>query len=507
MGQHTAEVFAISTALSRHCIFCCRGGGGARYPDILVHRNNWCAVQCIDVFKQVSRQSYSPVESFQKSVLPFLSISVEIYLFFDCFVKFNESQIVVPSGISCRKMFWSNSYRLPLTRKQKYHNAYHIIWQISRYIANHSASIVAPQLHEPHFLCFSSSVVCWPMLHMRHLVCEWWWARQYALFCKWALFLWTFLTYRSWLFKLQISSHQQVQFLDETGAQVEVQIAGNVDISNLAGLGQEIIGELDPNTGIVYTTRPDQSLQQQRTVVVSTTPSLIGQPQIQQLPSENVRKNLVTTVSNTTVSHVVEADHSATKEIISTSAGPKSMDFLTNALSQADIDLDTYQLMEEQGRGQSLATKIAQSTFGVIEGKNRGHSTGTKSVQNAIVSVVENSIVTSHAVTSCTLQNVVLPAQSVTSAASNINSSTITTTSKGPLVSILNPPPSVPASSGGVVNCSVNLPVSIQHSSSPALTVQQKNNEGESTTSPNFLPLPENLNRRLLVSKYTCNYN
>ena len=118
---------------------------------------------------------------------------------------------------------------------------------------------------------------------------------------------------------------------------MQIANAGDLERLHHHGLGQEIIGELDPQTGILYTSAPlSQS---------SAHMATIDTGKISQITHLNSGSTILTSSAG--------ADLSAqTHYVVSTATtamehGHKPVDFLTSALSQAQINLDPYQFIED----------------------------------------------------------------------------------------------------------------------------------------------------------------
>ena len=139
---------------------------------------------------------------------------------------------------------------------------------------------------------------------------------------------------------------------------VHVQIANAGELDQLTGGHQnEIIGELDPKTGILYTsqTNLDQKCMAIDSGKISqithlgSGSTIMGGSVVETVPSATV-----VAASNTSVARQPQLQAAAAPP-------PPHVDFLTDALSQAQINLDSYQYSEdgqEAGEDITMAATI-----------------------------------------------------------------------------------------------------------------------------------------------------
>lgn len=126
----------------------------------------------------------------------------------------------------------------------------------------------------------------------------------------------------------QVGKEEVVSTADQAGTgSVSVQLTNATDFSNLTSLNQEVLGELDPQTGIFYASSHDTMIPTRQA----------GQVSMVQLGSST---------------HTVFANK---EQILH-----KPVDFLSSALTQAQIDLDPYQFVEEDEATQ--AVRLAAAT-------------------------------------------------------------------------------------------------------------------------------------------------
>ena len=118
-----------------------------------------------------------------------------------------------------------------------------------------------------------------------------------------------------------VRSQEEVVTTGDQSHPVSVQLTNAADLSNLTSLSPEVLGELDPQTGIFYATTPNDTSVSQLT--------------------------LSTAVALTTQSMISSKEATAR-------AVPE--DFLSSALNQAQIDLDSYHFVEEDESTRAAAT-------------------------------------------------------------------------------------------------------------------------------------------------------
>ncbi len=161
------------------------------------------------------------------------------------------------------------------------------------------------------------------------------------------------------------------QVIDNTGAAVSVQLSSSADLSQLTSLGRDMLGELDPQTGIFYSSQAGTPVST-RNIIVTAPSNVSGGRQV---------------VHRTGTVRTVESVINPVSTVTTKDMSCKPMDFLSSALSQAQIELDPYQFIDEDEP--SIAARLASSS------SSSSSSSASSSRPSAVHVLSSNNVSTS----------------------------------------------------------------------------------------------------------------
>ncbi|KAK2141441.1 hypothetical protein LSH36_1097g00005 [Paralvinella palmiformis] len=206
---------------------------------------------------------------------------------------------------------------------------------------------------------------------------------------------------------------QKVHVLDEAGNSVQVQIANPEELNQLTNVPgssspQQIVGEIDPRTGFLHTSTgaepPPSSMQMGEEVTIQVISSEDHEAEkAAMLNKTGVTKTIilstsgekpVTTVPLQTTSSISDPDGVAMNNCTPATSAEK-LDFLSSALNQAQIDLDSYHYVDEDSeKSQQVVTSgdgVEQQPVTLVSILNRPSGASMSESNVMLESPVEQS--------------------------------------------------------------------------------------------------------------------